>query len=75
MELLQKIQFCNQSQPDRGLREMLINWLKQVGMNKELDHKTPSLSALSRALGRDSVGENVLAERIKNLQLQNEGWQ
>ena len=47
-------------------------WLKRVGDNKGLGHEIPSWPVLLGALRRDSIGKNVLAEKLENLHLQNE---
>ena len=74
VEELEKIHYQYGTKfPNKGLREMLLCWLKQVGIKRELGHETPSWSVLLRALRRDSIGENVLAESLKDLRLQNEG--
>ena len=73
VEELEKIRYPGNKPPNIGLREMLLCWLKQVDIKRELGHESPSWSALLRALRWDSVGENVLAESLKDLRLQNEG--
>ena len=53
---------------------MLMCWLKRVGGNTEgQGHKIPSWQVILEALSRDSVGENVLAEKLEALHLQTEG--
>ena len=52
--------------PNVCLREMLMYWLKQT-------ESPPSWSALVTALRRRSVGENVLALKLEQLELTNKG--
>lgn len=74
VEELEKIQHKHKNEPNEGLREMLMCWLKRVGGNTEgQGHKIPSWPILLEALSRDSVGENVLAEELEAIHLQTEG--